>query len=94
MKTYTFHVSGTHCVACKILIEETLNEQSFVKSTRVNLKTETVEVVWVGIFRSLGFQKILSQTGEEVINIGIPKAEQPLQGVCGMEIYNFQVRFN
>lgn len=44
MKTYTFHVTGTHCASCKILIEDILNEQSFVKSARVNLKTETVEV--------------------------------------------------
>lgn len=46
------------------------------------------------VIRSLGFQKILSQTGEEVIDIGTPKAGQPLQGVCGMGMYNFQVRFN
>lgn len=44
MKTYTFHVTGTHCASCKILIEDVLNEQDFVKSARVNLKTETVEV--------------------------------------------------
>ena len=44
MKTYTFHVAGTHCASCKILIEDILNEQDFVKSVRVNLKTETVEV--------------------------------------------------
>ena len=46
------------------------------------------------VIRSLGFQKILSQTGEEVIDIGIPEAGQPLQGVCGMGMYNFQIRFN
>ncbi|PIR98146.1 MAG: hypothetical protein COT89_00300 [Candidatus Colwellbacteria bacterium CG10_big_fil_rev_8_21_14_0_10_42_22] len=44
MKTYTFHVSGTHCASCKILIEDTLNEQVFVRNTRVNLKRETVEI--------------------------------------------------
>src|SRR3989338_5294973 len=44
MKTYTFHVSGTHCASCKILIEDTLNEQGFVRNTRVNLKRETVEI--------------------------------------------------
>ena len=43
-KTYTFHVSGTHCAACKILIEDVLKEQEAVKSVRVNLKKETVEV--------------------------------------------------
>lgn len=44
MKTYTFHVSGTHCASCKILIEDILNEQSFVKNVRVNLKNETLEI--------------------------------------------------
>jgi len=44
MKTYTFHVSGTHCASCKIFIEDTLNEQGFIKNARVNLKRETVEI--------------------------------------------------
>jgi len=44
MKTYTFHVSGTHCPSCKILIEDVLNEQSLIKNARVNLKRETVEI--------------------------------------------------
>lgn len=44
MKTYTFHVSGTHCASCKILIEDILNEQDFIKSVRVDLKKETVEI--------------------------------------------------
>ncbi len=44
MKTYTFHVSGTHCASCKIFIEDALNEQSFIKNARVNLKREIVEI--------------------------------------------------
>lgn len=44
MKTYTFHVSGTHCASCKILIEDVLNEQSFIKNAQVDLKRETVEI--------------------------------------------------
>ncbi len=44
MKTYTFHVSGTHCPSCKIFIEDALNEQGIVKNTRVDLKRETVEI--------------------------------------------------
>lgn len=43
MKTYTFHVSGTHCASCKMFIEDALNEQSFVKNARVDLKREIVE---------------------------------------------------
>lgn len=44
MKTYTFHVTGTHCASCKIFIEDALNEQGFIKNARVDLKRETVEI--------------------------------------------------
>lgn len=44
MKTYTLHVSGTHCASCKILIEEILNEQTGIQNTRVDLQTETVSI--------------------------------------------------
>lgn len=42
MKTLTFHVSGTHCASCKILIEDVLSEQSFIRRSVVDLKKETV----------------------------------------------------
>lgn len=44
LKTYIFHVSGTHCASCKILIEDVLKEQEFVKSVQVDLKRETVDI--------------------------------------------------
>ncbi len=44
MKKYTFHVSGTHCASCKILIEDILNEQDFIKNSKVDLKKEIVEI--------------------------------------------------
>lgn len=46
------------------------------------------------VVHSIGFQKILAQTGEETIDIGIPKAGEPLQGVCGMGMYNFLINFS
>lgn len=45
------------------------------------------------VIRSLGYQKILQNTGEETIDIGTPKAGEPLQGVCGMGMYSFVVNF-
>jgi plastocyanin domain-containing protein len=45
------------------------------------------------VVRSAGFQKLLPQTGETEIDIGIPKAGVPLQGVCGMGMYSFNVDF-
>ena len=44
------------------------------------------------VIRSIGYQKILPQTGEEVINLGIPQAGK-LQGLCSMGMYNFSVDF-
>jgi sulfite exporter TauE/SafE/copper chaperone CopZ len=44
MKTLTFHVSGTHCASCKILIEDVLNDQIGVENVQVNLKQETVSL--------------------------------------------------
>lgn len=44
LKIHTFHVSGTHCASCKILIEDILKEQEAVKSVQVNLRKETVEI--------------------------------------------------
>ena len=46
------------------------------------------------VIPSIAFQKILPQTGEEIIDIGIPKAGVPLQGVCGMGMYSFQINFS
>jgi sulfite exporter TauE/SafE/copper chaperone CopZ len=43
-QTLTFHVSGMHCKACSILIEETLREQSYIESVQVSLSGEQVTV--------------------------------------------------
>lgn len=45
------------------------------------------------VIRSIGFQQILPQTGETEIDIGIPKAGEPLQGVCSMGMYSFTINF-
>lgn len=43
-KTYTFHVSGTHCPSCKIFIEDTLGEQMGIENVEVDLKNEAVSI--------------------------------------------------
>lgn len=48
MHTYTFHVSGTHCASCKILIEDTLKAEGCVRDARVDLWRELLEVEVVG----------------------------------------------
>lgn len=44
MKIHTFFVKGTHCHACKILIEDVLSEQPGVEKVCVNLSAETVTI--------------------------------------------------
>ncbi len=46
------------------------------------------------VIRSVGFQKILQPTGEEVVDLGIPKSGEKVQGVCGMGMYNFQIKIS
>jgi plastocyanin domain-containing protein len=46
------------------------------------------------VIRSIGFQEILPATGEKEIDIGIPVAGVPLNGVCGMGMYSFQINFS
>ena len=43
------------------------------------------------VIRDVGYQKILPATGEEVIDLGVLKSGQELQGMCGMGMYNFSI---
>ncbi len=43
---------------------------------------------------AVGFQDILPRTGNTEIDLGVPKAEEPLRGVCGMGMYSFVINFN
>ena len=45
------------------------------------------------VIRSIGFQKILAQTGEEVIDLGTPQSNSTVQGTCGMGMYSFKLNF-
>lgn len=42
--------------------------------------------------RSVGFQKILQSTGEEIIDIGTLAVGEKVQGVCSMGMFNFLVQ--
>jgi len=44
MSEHRLYVSGTHCAACKVLIEETLGEQHGVTSVKVDLAGECVDI--------------------------------------------------
>ena len=43
---------------------------------------------------SIRYQKILPQTGETEIDIGTQKSGETLQGVCGMGMFSFQIKFS
>ena len=63
--------------------------------TKLIIKTNnTYDCSLALVIRSVNFQKMLSQTGDEVIDIGIPTAGEPLRGLCSMGMYNFVVNFN
>jgi len=62
--------------------------------TRLIVKTNgTYDCSAALVIRSIGYQKILPQTGEEIIDLGTPQAGT-LQGLCRMGMYNFAVNFN
>ncbi len=42
--THKFHISGTHCASCKILIEDILSKDNLVESAKIRLKEEILEV--------------------------------------------------
>jgi uncharacterized protein len=44
------------------------------------------------VIRSIGYQNILQQTGEEIIDLDTPQAGT-LQGLCSMGMYSFAVDF-
>ena len=46
------------------------------------------------VIQSINYQKTLPQTGEEIIDLGIPNANTPLQGTCSMGMYSFLVKFS
>ncbi|MDO8569428.1 MAG: sulfite exporter TauE/SafE family protein [bacterium] len=60
-RTHVFHVSGTHCASCKILIESILNEQDFITNAKVNLKHETVEISTDSLMSSEELAQILTE---------------------------------
>lgn len=60
--------------------------------TKLIMKTDaTYDCSASLILRSIGFQKTLQPTGEEIIDLGTPKSGEKIQGVCSMGMYNFQI---
>ena len=63
--------------------------------TKLIVKTNgTYDCSTALVIRSVGYQKILSKSGEEVIDIGTSKSGASLQGTCSMGMYNFVINFS
>ncbi len=62
--------------------------------TKLVVKTEgTYDCSTSLVIHSVGYRKNLPQTGEEIIDIGIPEAGTSVRGTCSMGMYNFVVTF-
>ncbi len=44
MQNYIFHISGTHCNSCKMLIEDVLSDDTTLVNSVVNLENETLSL--------------------------------------------------
>ncbi len=45
------------------------------------------------VINSINYRKILPQTGEEVIDLGLNESGKTIQGLCSMGMYSFQIKF-
>ncbi len=46
------------------------------------------------VINAINYREMLPQTGETEIDLGIPEANTPLQGMCSMGMYSFLINFN
>jgi plastocyanin domain-containing protein len=62
--------------------------------TKLIIKTnDTYDCAASIVINSINYQKVLPQTGEEIVDLGTPKSGELTQGVCGMGMYNFVINF-
>lgn len=63
--------------------------------TRLILNTKgTYDCSSVVVIKSINYEKILPPDGETEVDIGTGKTGETIQGLCGMGMYNFQVKYN
>ncbi|MFA7192304.1 MAG: hypothetical protein WC089_03345 [Candidatus Paceibacterota bacterium] len=62
--------------------------------TKLIVKTNgTYDCSTTLVIRSIGFQKILPNTGSTEIDLGTPKENTSIAGMCSMGMYNFNIDF-
>jgi plastocyanin domain-containing protein len=63
--------------------------------TKLIMKTNgTYDCSAALVIRSVGYEKMLPQTGEEIVDIGTSEAGSSVQGTCSMGMYSFVVNFS
>ena len=62
--------------------------------TKLIVKTNnTYDCSSILVIRSIGYENNLPQSGETIIDLGTPKTDQPLVGLCSMGMYSFKILF-
>lgn len=62
--------------------------------TKLIVKTDsTYDCSSALVIKSLNYRKILPKTGEEIVDLGVPKAGTQIGGTCGMGMYSFMMNF-
>ena len=88
---YTFHVTGTHCASCKILLEDILGEEGLVNSVKVNLKNQTVEVEIKNEGDNKTQEEIIALLNPKIIShkyfLSIERNNSSKAGYCSLPIY-------
>ena len=72
----------------------TTNAKAGISTKLVIVTNNTYDCSAALKISSIGYQKVLPQTGETTIDIGTPVAGTPLKATCSMGMYNFVVNFN
>ena len=63
--------------------------------TKLIIKTNsTYDCSAALVINSLNFRKMLTNTGETIVDAGTPKSGDVIQGICAMGMYNFSIKFN
>lgn len=89
LKTYTFFVSGMHCKACTILIEDTLKDVPMVESIAVDLGGNTVTVT--GYFDDVSEEQIALRLSEPIRAHGYSVSVVPTEKTRSIRDFQYAI---
>lgn len=71
MKKIAFIIKGTHCNACKILIEDVSMEVAGIKSCTVDFKTGNTEIEYDEAINWDQFKRAIEELGDYEVQISV-----------------------